>query len=472
MSTDTRLIERWLPIAAIGEESVRERRSMTALPPTYYLHVWWARRPLVASRAAVMASLLPSDADRSRFVGVLGIHGDPVQARRLLDRAERTGVRIDDPYGYPRAFSYTPTKEERDWLAASAVDPNAVVLDPTAGGGTIPYESARLGFATFANDLNPVAALILRGTVEWPANLGPEALRHYDRIAKVFRKTLEERLTGLFPQLGSPDKVDATYLWASTITCPYCDGLVPLSLNWKLTKGGVGVRLKPTIIDGKRVCSFEIVTETREHSKGTVSSGDATCPFDNCRRVIDGDDIKKQAQSGGMGAQLYAIVYRRRILTKTRTGRPKEKWVREFRNAMPEDVLAAGVDEALSQKIAEWEVLGYIPTEDIPAGLKTAEPIRYGMKKWRDLFSPRQLFCHGTSVEAYRELLSHELAKGPFDEARKAAFVYLAFALDKMLDRNSRMSRWIPQREVVANTFDTHDFSIKWAFLRNGSTRS
>ena len=58
-----RLIESWLPIAAVGEESVRERRSMTALPPTYYLHVWWARRPLVASRAAILASLLPEDAN-------------------------------------------------------------------------------------------------------------------------------------------------------------------------------------------------------------------------------------------------------------------------------------------------------------------------------------------------------------------------------------------------------------------------
>ena len=77
---DTRLIERWLPIAALGEESVRERRSMTALPPTYYLHVWWARRPLVASRAAVLASLLPADADREKFLHVLGIHGDPVGA--------------------------------------------------------------------------------------------------------------------------------------------------------------------------------------------------------------------------------------------------------------------------------------------------------------------------------------------------------------------------------------------------------
>ena len=99
---DTRLIERWLPIAELGEESIRERRSMTALPPTYYLHVWWARRPLVASRA----SLLPADADRDKFLHVLGIHGDPVAARNEIDRARRTGVRVDNPYGYDRAFSY------------------------------------------------------------------------------------------------------------------------------------------------------------------------------------------------------------------------------------------------------------------------------------------------------------------------------------------------------------------------------
>ena len=80
--TDRRLIEEWLPIGELSEESTRERRSMTALPPTYYLHVWWARRPLVASRAAVLASLLPEGADRKKFLHVLGIHGDPVAGRR------------------------------------------------------------------------------------------------------------------------------------------------------------------------------------------------------------------------------------------------------------------------------------------------------------------------------------------------------------------------------------------------------
>ena len=81
-----RLIEEWLPVAAIGEESARERRSMTALPPIYYLHVWWARRPLVASRAAVLASLLPADADHEKFLHTLGIHGDPVAAKKRFYR--------------------------------------------------------------------------------------------------------------------------------------------------------------------------------------------------------------------------------------------------------------------------------------------------------------------------------------------------------------------------------------------------
>ena len=91
---DTRLIERWLPIAQIGIESTRERTPMTPFPAPNRLHVWWARRPLVASRAAVLASLLPADADREKFLHLLGIHGDPVKTRRRLDEAKRTKERL------------------------------------------------------------------------------------------------------------------------------------------------------------------------------------------------------------------------------------------------------------------------------------------------------------------------------------------------------------------------------------------
>jgi hypothetical protein len=96
---DTRLIERWLPIAEIGIESLRERTPMTPFPAPNRLHVWWARRPLVASRAAILASLLPADADHEKFRHILGIHGDPVKGKRDIAQARRTGVRVEDPYG-------------------------------------------------------------------------------------------------------------------------------------------------------------------------------------------------------------------------------------------------------------------------------------------------------------------------------------------------------------------------------------
>ncbi len=283
--SDPRLIERWLPIAELGEESARERRSMTALPPTYYLHVWWARRPLVASRAAVLASVLPEDADRERFLHVLGIHGDPVEARSKIDNARRTGIRVKDPYGYDRAFKYVPAPADVEWFESyrSATSDGPVVLDPTAGGGSIPFETARLGLPGLANDLNPVAALVMKATVEWPTNWPAGIGILFQGLARRWRRELEARLSDLFAQRDLPEQVDLTYLWSRTVSCPYCDGLVPLSPNWRLAPGGTGVRLRPEVAGGPgtagRVCSFEIVESADEQSAGTVARDDGTCTF-------------------------------------------------------------------------------------------------------------------------------------------------------------------------------------------------
>src|SRR6476659_4830045 len=113
----SRLIETWLPIAALGIESTRERTPMTPFPAPNRLHVWWARRPLVASRAAILASLLPADADRVKFEHMLGIHGDAVAARHRIAKATREDVRLGaDAYGYKRAFTYLPSDEDRAWF--------------------------------------------------------------------------------------------------------------------------------------------------------------------------------------------------------------------------------------------------------------------------------------------------------------------------------------------------------------------
>src|SRR5690606_5067344 len=143
MAVDTRLIERWLPIAEIGIESLRERTPMTPFPAPNRLHVWWARRPLVASRAAVLASLLPANADHDAFLHVLGIHGDPMASRRRIDRAKRIGERFEgEAYTYKRAFSYSPSPSEMAAIRRQ-IGSNISVLDPTAGGGSIPFESSR-----------------------------------------------------------------------------------------------------------------------------------------------------------------------------------------------------------------------------------------------------------------------------------------------------------------------------------------
>jgi adenine-specific DNA methylase len=470
-----RLIEEWLPIAELGEESMRERRSMTALPPIYYLHVWWARRPLVASRAAVLASLLPADADRKSFMHMLGIHGDPVAAKKRIAKATREGVRLGaDAYGYSRAFSYSPSEKELFWLLEEAqklgID-QPTVLDPTAGGGAIPFEALRVGCTTFANDINPVAVLVEKATFEWPAKFGPSLVDEVKRLGDELAERVRERLCWAFPPEPSPDCRPDGFLWARTIHCPYCAGKVPLSPNWKLAPDGTGVKVLPQLGEGpgdaSRHCRFEIVSSLREQSDGTVKGGDATCLYPDCGRVIDSDQVKTQAQAGGMGEQLFAVVFKRRLPTEyTKTGKPKkDKWERGYRAPCLEDDNSAALEDALAEKLPEWEALDLVPNEMFPQICNDDRPIQYGMPLWRDMFSARQLLCHGTSVEILRELVNEESAKdGGLTDASRSALAYVALALDKLRDYNSRMTRWHSNREVMVNTFDRHDFAFKWSY--------
>ena len=465
---DIRLIERWLPIAEIGIESTRERTPMTPFPAPNRLHVWWARRPLVASRAAILASLLPADADRQKFLHVLGIHGDPVAAKKRIAAANRSGERLGaGAYGYPRAFGYTPDSVDKTWLAEHLVD-GVTVLDPMAGGGSVPFELVRLGIETLANDLNPVAALIERATVEWPQAHGVSIRALVEEIGAEFTKRIRSRLTWAFPDEPCEDTRPDGYLWARTIKCPYCDGLVPLSPNWRLASDGTGVRLQPHLGGGPgtegRVCSFEVVTSAREQSAGTVARGDGTCPYADCGRVIDGDEVKAQAQAGCMGEQLFAVVYKERTLTTTKTGKTWEKWVRRYRAPRSEDDNSAEIRTRLAEKLPEWTAFDIVPSESIgdmsnyDRGHKM-----YGMFKWMDLFSPRQLLGHGTSVEVFREMLAADRAAG-MSEVREAAYGYLAVTLDTLLNYNNRAGRWDNTTGRVRSIFDRHGFAFVWSY--------
>jgi putative DNA methylase len=463
-----RLIEEWLPIAEIGIESLRERTPMTPFPAPNRLHIWWARRPLVASRAAVLASLLPADADHKKFLHALGIHGDPMKAKIAIQEAIRSGVRVANPYGYDRAFGYNPTEADREYmrtLGGHGVSPR--VLDSTAGGGSIPFESMRLGCDTYANDLNAVAWLVLKATIELPSRFGPELVKRYKILAAKWVKAMKERIQPFFPSDPNPEREDATFLLSRTIRCPYCAGLVPMSPNWRLNSKGVGVRVIPQTGSGKdRICRFEIVQEVAEQSAATVKGGDGLCPFPDCNRVIDGDEIKAQAKAGTMGEQLYAVVYTdRKVVGHSKNGKPKIKKTRGFRSPRSEDDNFDQVRSALDQKIPEWQARGILPDEEIDQLSNYDRGHRmYGMTNWKHMFSQRQLLGHCHSVEVFQDLLQDQGSKCAVTDLDRAAFTYLAIAIDKSLDYNSYGVRFELAKQRLANTFSKHGFGFNWSF--------
>ena len=166
-----------------------------------------------------------------------------------------------------------------------------------------------------------------------------------------------------------------------------------------------------------------------------------------------------------MGDQLFAVVYKERVVKILKSGkRGKDKWVRGYRAPRPEDDNVAEIQARLAEKLPEWEAFDFVPNERIPDGNKTTEPQRYGMYMWQDLFSPRQLLCHGTSVEVFREMLDADRADGKLNEVRQAAYGYLALTLDTLLNYNNRAGRWDNTTSRVRSIFDRHDFAFVWSY--------
>jgi adenine-specific DNA methylase len=604
-TTDTRLIEAGFPCHQVGAETQRERGASSALPPLYFLHVWWARRPLTPSRAAILASLLPAGTDADTFVRQLGIervqalvHGepwtltgklleriesragrevlpvdrvvlraleqeqsaraenraqieslkagnpdlardplldiwedesrqlpmpwpaqgdslmlqrmpaDPAWFKGLMEIAAAHGVRVPNLYGYDRAYAapvpYTPS--------------DFTILDPTSGGGSIPFEALRLGHRVIANELNPVAAAILYATLDYPARFGASLLGEIERWGNRLLGALDRDLPESFLAHGdlpsdeaealkrylrrSPHLFDdfnresvTTYLFVRLVICPHCGGEAPL-LNtcWLSKEAGDpwGVRV---VAEGGKV---HFGTYRIKHGHGpngedpnaaTVNRGTGQCV--HCKQAIDGDEIKRQARASakhptpmadcpdGWQDRLYAVVAVRlepkrdshgqpqRYASGARKGEIKTTKVRYFRPPNQRDLDAlAEAQRRLRARWDEWDNQGLIPTEEIPPGHRRDQRdglLRYGITHWLDMFTPRQMLGHLTMIETLNHLKPDILAElGP--ERGKAVLTYLQFAIDKGLDYNSRQTRWEFTRGVVKGTFGRHDFSLKWTF--------
>ena len=472
-----RLIEDWFPVNEISIEAIRERAGAVPNPAPHQLHVWWARRPLAPSRAAAAASLLSGPPAPSEFYGLLGTHPGIVDEQKNIDVAKIQGLRLKQGFSKFRAFTHNLSETEREWLHQNLVTENPVVLDITAGGGSIPFEASRLGFRTIANELNPVAGLILRATCEWPQKYGWELLEHFQDVKGRFLERVRELMADLYPEEQQPEDEPGNqqnenvrakryvwaYLFARTVKCPSCEGTIPLSPNWRLDSKGTGIRVLPDTTSG--TCSFEIVTRASDQSPGTVSRAKAACPYPTCGATTPAGYISTEAQAGRLGHQLYCIIYRDSWYPTTKSGRlsKRPKTFRGFRVPRPDDDNTEGVEIQLAELVESWERDNILPTEEVPHG-DDQRPHHYGMPRWRDMFSPRQLLAHGYCVQAFHDLVDEDRDAGKLNENRKAAWCYLALGMDKLINTNSLHCRWHPNRQVVAGTFDRHDFGMKWSY--------
>lgn len=481
------LIEQWFPAATVGAESIRERSAFTALPAPFALHVWWARRPLITSRAAIVLSLLPAwpsndegdqdassqvvlEALRTQFpegersyhlwvVKLLAIGGDPVAARAAIDAAVAAGSKTSgNAYGYPRAFGSSPAGPALQLFhqlsgLGGGVGRPPVVLDPFAGGGSIPFESTRLGCQTIANELNPVAAAVIEGTVDLPAQLGTGFTATISTWGRVWAERVRHRLETYFPQQSRGER--NAYIWAHTVPCPSTGRPTPLCPNLSLSTGATGaaVRLLPDTQSGE--ISTEIVTGSDAKEAGrqaTYSRGSGVSVWDP-NTTFDGEYVRRCATSGEMGFLLLAVS----VTTSNTRGRSFRPPSRADRDA----VTAAAVE--VGRLLPEWEVRGLVPTEFLDAGAKTEEPRKMGITRWRDFFTPRQLLTAVTYLEVLHDVL-HEARDQLSNDEWLGLSLYLSFTLDKSVDYNSRQATWERTTQRVKHSFARHDFAFRWTF--------
>jgi adenine-specific DNA methylase len=475
------LIEDWLPIEELGIESRREAAPIPGqFPKLKTLHVWWARRPLAATAGTVLASVLPSWspelgsefpneavlADEGNYrkwvLKVCGVLGDAIGAKKAQEAAIASGTRIANPYTYRPAFRNSPTSADLALLhrlLRSTWGSIPTVLDPTAGGGSIPFEAVRFGLPAIANDLNSVAACVLRAGLETTNAWGPDLVGELRKWGTILTDRIKGRLEPYFP--SGPGELVATYLFARTVACPRTGKPIPLSPNWWLNKvkGKEAAAVLLTERDGHilDVPQFEMRlgadAATAQADRGTVAGGNAISPWDDL--PVESRYIKAEATAGRMGALLYAVAIQL-------PGRTKNRPIRTFRPPTQMDLEAlARAEDELARLLPSWLSNGTIPSESVPPGNKTTEPRAMGMENWRDFFSARQLLVHGTFVDEFRRLVPEVHAALPDAEAR-AVLGVLAMMQSKALNYNSRMSIWHPARATMANTFNKHDFSFKW----------
>jgi len=464
------LISKWFPIAEVSVESVRER-STGHNPPTSRIHVWFARRPHATSRAAVLGSLLPAEAKKEDVLKLLGIPigVDVRKAEDEIMKAKAAGKRLNyNPFSWEKSFKHTPSGTELSRLYYMLREfwgvERPLVVDPMAGGGSIPFEAMRLGLPVVAGELNPVAFMVLKGTLEYPARFGKKLLPAVEKFCKEVHEAAKAELEEFFPK--PPGEKVYAYLWARTIKCSSCGLLIPLSPNWWIVKAGrdeESVAVKLLVPERDDECGFDIVKSPVSHGlnpdKGTVKKSYVECP--RCHIVISGEDVRQKARNAEIGHQLYVVC------AKIKTGKSNSEW--RYRLPTHEEIEAfRKAEKALAEKLEFYGTKNLIPIEEVPEGYVTRQPKNFGIDSWDKFFNPRQLLVHLTYleklIEAKNRLFASEIKDEEEREFKIAILTYMAMVFDACIDYNCVSSIWDYTRNKVEHIMSLQAFPFKWSY--------
>lgn len=357
-----------------------------------------------------------------------------------------------------------------------------MVVDPFAGGGSIPMEALRVGCEAFASDLNPVSCLILKVMLDDIPRHGFELAQSLRLEGKLIKKQAEQDLAELYP-LDADGATPIAYLWARTVRCesPDCGSEIPLMRSfWLCKKSSRKQALRFRIEDHKHAparIKFQIFNPNSDDEvpRGTVARAKATCLC--CGSILPPERVRAQLSSVRGGADVLFDRSGRRIggaiMTAVVTLR-KEETGRHYRLPTSKDYAAVRkAQEHEAEALREWVRGGKnglcpIPDEPTPVGggsgaSRAFSVQRYGMFQWGDLFTARQ------KVALMK--LSHLISERTASSKRKLSSP-LAAVLSRCADHWSSGAMWIQDLEAVAHTFGRQALPIVWDFVEACGFRS